>query len=125
MIKTISFRALLGLGIATLLSQTVLANNGLTQAETNTMIKEDIASAQVMAEVCPSIIGKNAKFDHNIQHFIQLHLQEYPDKSMTYEKIQTDAEYQTVLHEAHQSAQETSKDEQKSVCDDITNHEVK
>lgn len=125
MIKTISFHGLLGLCIATLLSQTVLANNDLTQAETNTLIKEDIASAQVMAEVCPTIMGKNAKFDYNIQHFIQLHLQEYPDKSMTYEKIQADKEYQVVLHEAHQTAQETSKDEQKSVCDDIANHEVK
>lgn len=58
MIKLISFRSLLSLGVAALLSQAVLANEGLTPAEANTMVKEDIASAQVMIEVCPAIIGK-------------------------------------------------------------------
>ena len=62
MIKLISFRSLLSLGVAALLSQAVLADEGLTPAEANTMVKEDIASAQVMTEVCPAIIGKNANW---------------------------------------------------------------
>ncbi|TCB42277.1 hypothetical protein E0H83_12200 [Acinetobacter terrestris] len=124
MIKMISFRGFLGLGFATLLSQAVLADEGLTQAEANTIVKEDLASAQVMAEVCPAIVGKNAKFDHNIHQLIQSYLQDYSDKSMTYDKIQADTEYKAVLDEARQAAKETSKDEQKSVCDDVVNYEA-
>ncbi|MFD1439527.1 MCR_0457 family protein [Acinetobacter terrae] len=124
MITTISFRSFLGLGFAALLSQAVLADEGLTQAEANTIIKEDIASTQVMAEVCPAIVGKNAKFDHNIHQLIQSYLQDYSDKSMTYDKIQADTEYKSVLDEARQAAKETSKDEQKSVCDDVVNYDA-
>ena len=124
MIKLISFRSLLSLGVAALLSQAVLADEGLTPAEANTMVKEDIASAQVMIEVCPAIIGKNAKFDHNTHQLIQSYLQNYSDKSMTYDKIQSDAEYKSILNEARQAAKETSKDEQKSVCDDVVNYEA-
>ena len=124
MIKMISFRSFLGLGFAALLSQAVLADEGLTQAEANTIVKEDLASAQVMAEVCPAIVGKNAKFDHNIHQLIQSYLQDSSDKSMTYDKIQADTEYKSVLDEARQAAKETSKDEQKSVCDDVVNYEA-
>ena len=124
MITTISFRSFLGLGFAALLSQAVLADEGLTQAEANTIIKEDIASTQVMAEVCPAIVGKNAKFDHNIHQLIKSYLQDYSDKSMTYDKIQADTEYKSVLDEARQAAKETSKDEQKSVCDDVVNYDA-
>ena len=104
MIKTISLRGFLGLGFAALLSQAVLADESLTQAEANTLIKEDIASTQVMAEVCPAILGKNAKFNHNIQQLIQTYLQDYSDKSMTYDKIQADSEYKSILDEARQAA---------------------
>ena len=124
MIKLISFRSLLSLGIAALLSQAVLANEDLTPAEADTMAKEDIASAQVMIEVCPAIINKNAKFDHNTHQLIQSYLQNYSDKSMTYDKIQSDTEYKSILNEARQAAKETSKDEQKSVCDDVVNYEA-
>ncbi|MGA9697537.1 MULTISPECIES: MCR_0457 family protein [Acinetobacter] len=124
MIKTISLRGFLGLGLAALLSQAVLADESLTQAEANTLIKEDIASTQVMAEVCPAILGKNAKFNHNIQQLIQTYLQDYSDKSMTYDKIQADSEYKSVLDEARQAAKETSKDEQKTVCNEVVNYEA-
>ena len=124
MIKMISFRSFLGLGFAALLSQAVLADESLTQAEANTLIKEDIASTQVMAEVCPAILGKNAKFNHNIQQLIQTYLQDYSDKSMTYDKIQADSEYKSILDEARQAAKETSKDEQKTVCNEVVNYEA-
>ena len=124
MIKLISFRSLLSLGVAALLSQAVLANEGLTPAEADTMAKEDIASAQVMIEVCPAIIGKNAKFDHNTHQLIQSYLQNYSDKSMNFDKIQSDTEYKSILNEAREAAKETSKDEQKSVCDDVVNYEA-
>ena len=124
MIKTISFRSLLGLGFAAVFSQAVIADEGLTQAEANTIVKEDVASAQVMAEVCPAVIGKNAKFDGNIKLLVQSYLADYSDKSMTYESIQSDSEYKAVLSEARETAKETTADEQKSVCDDVLNYQA-
>jgi len=43
MIKTIALRGILGLGLAALLSQAVIADDGFTQDEANTIVKEDIA----------------------------------------------------------------------------------
>jgi hypothetical protein len=123
MIKTISFRSLLSLGFAAVFSQAVMADEGLTQAEANTIVKEDIASAQVMTEVCPGVIGQNAKFDGNIKVLIQSYLADFSDKSMTYEKLQSDSEYKSVLNEARQTAKETSADEQKSVCGDVLGYQ--
>lgn len=124
MIKTIALRGILGLGLAVLLSQAVIADDGFTQDEANTIVKEDIASAQVMAEVCPALIGKNAKFDANITTLTQSYLADYSDKSMTLAKLQADSEYKSVLEEARQAAKETDKSEQKSVCDDVLNYEA-
>jgi uncharacterized protein YpmS len=124
MITTLSFRRLLGLSLAAVLSQAVIADEGLTPAEANTIIKEDIASTQVMAEVCPAIIGKNAKFDSNIQTLIKSYLADYSEKSMTYEKLQADTEYKSFLEESRTAAKESSKEEQKSVCDDVLNYEA-
>ncbi len=56
MIKTISISWHIGFRLwLLLLSQAVIANDDFTQDEANTIVKEDIASAQVMAEVCPAI----------------------------------------------------------------------
>lgn len=124
MIKTISFRSLLGLGFAAVFSQAVIADEGLTQAEANTIVKEDIASAQVMAELCPAAVGKSAKFDGNINTLIQGYLADYSDKSMTYEKIQSDSEYKSLLNEAREAAKEASSSEQKEVCDDVLSYQA-
>ena len=122
MIKTISFRGLVVLATAVLLSPAVLANSVLSPAEANTIIKEDSASIQVMAEMCPAIIGKNAKFDQNIQKLIQAALQDHADKSLNYDQLQTDTEYKSVLNEARADAKDTPKDEQKLVCADVLDY---
>lgn len=124
MTKTISFRGVLGLSFAMLFSPAIMANEDLTPAEINTIVKEDIASAQIMAEMCPATIGKNSKFDANIKTLVQSYLADYADKSMTYEKIQSDSEYKLLLDEARQVAKETPKDEQQSVCNDVLNYQA-
>ncbi len=124
MIKMISFRSLMGLGLAVFLSQAVLADDSLSIAEADAMIKEDLASTQVLIEVCPTLNGKNAKFDQNIQKIIESHLESHSSKSMTFDKIQKDSEYQSFLNEARQAAKETTQDEQKSVCKDVINYEA-
>ena len=123
MITTLSFRRLLGLSLAAVLSQAVIADEGLTPAEANTIIKEDIASTQVMAEVCPAVIGKNAKLDANVKLLTQMYLKDYTG-SMTLDQLQADPEYKSILQETRKAAQETSKEEQQAVCMDVVEYQA-
>ncbi|HJF27936.1 hypothetical protein OC498_04655 [Acinetobacter bohemicus] len=106
-----------------LFSHSVLATTDLTTEESNTIIKEDIAAAQVMAEVCPAIIGKNATFDSVIQQLIQTYLGEYSVKGMTYSALQADSEYKSLLKEARDGAKQSSQEEQQTVCQEILDHQ--
>ncbi|MDV2468043.1 hypothetical protein QR674_03500 [Acinetobacter chinensis] len=119
---TTFFRSLSGFIFAAVLTQAVSASEGLSQEEANTIAKEDIAAAQIMNEVCPAVTGNSAKIATNVKSLIDSYLKEYSDKSMTYEKLQNDTEYKAILQEARKDAQDTSKDEQKSVCDDVLNY---
>ena len=110
------------LSLAVSVSPSVMASE-LTVDENNTIVKEDIASAQVMAEVCPAMIGQNAKLDSIIQTLIQSYLADYSDKGMSYQKLQADSEYKSLLEEARQGAKQTSTDEQKTVCEEILDYQ--
>lgn len=93
-------------------------------AEVDLTIKEDLASVQVLTEVCPGIVGKNAKFEQNTQQLIKQYLSDYSDKSMTYDKIQQDKAYQSALQEARQEAKQTAKDEHQAVCNDLITQQI-
>ena len=122
MIKKFSLFSALTLSLAAFISPSVMAND-LTAEENNTIVKEDIASAQVMAEVCPAIIGQNAKLNSTIEQLIQSYLAEYSDKSMSYAQLQADNEYKSILEEARLGAKQTSDDEQKTVCNEVLNYQ--
>ncbi|HEX5382650.1 MAG TPA: hypothetical protein VFW61_10535 [Acinetobacter sp.] len=123
MIKTLSFRSVLGFGLAVLFTQTVNANDGLSQEEANSILKEDIASTQIMAEVCPAVIGKNAKLDANVKLLTQMYLKDYSG-SITIDQLQSDPEYKSILQETRKAAQETSQEEQQAVCMDVVEYQA-
>lgn len=122
MIKKFSLFSALTLSLAAFISPSVMAND-LTVEENNTIVKEDIASAQVMAEVCPAIIAQNPKFNSTVEQLIQSYLADYSDKGMSYQKLQADSEYKSLLEEARQGAKQTSSDEQKTVCEEMLNYQ--
>ncbi len=105
------------------LSQMAFANEALSQAERNALVKEDIAGTQVLSEVCPTLIGKNATFEQNIQKLIQTNLKAYSGQNMTFAALQNDAEYKSRLADAQQTLKETSTDEQKTVCEDVLSYQ--
>ena len=123
MIKTLSFRSVLGFGLAVLFTQAVNANDGLSPEEANSIVKEDIASTQIMAEVCPAVIGKNAKLDANVKLLTQMYLKDYTG-SMTLDQLQADPEYKSILQETRKAAQETSKEEHQAVCMDVVEYQA-
>lgn len=122
MIKKFPLFGALTLSLTVFISPSVLATD-LTVEENDTIVKEDIAAAQVMTEVCPAMIGQNAKLDSIIQTLIQSYLADYSDKGMSYQKLQADSEYKSLLEEARQGAKQTSTDEQKTVCEEILDYQ--
>lgn len=123
MIKTLSFHSVLGFGLAVLFTQAVNANDGLSPEEANSIVKEDIASTQIMAEVCPAVIGKNAKLDANVKLLTQMYLKDYSG-SITIDQLQSDPEYKSILQETRKAAQETSQEEQQAVCMDVVEYQA-
>jgi len=93
-------------------------------AEVDLTIQEDLASVQVLTEVCPGIVGQNAQLDQNAQKLISQYLTDYSDKSMTYQKLQADQQYQSVLQQARQEAKQITKDEHQAVCNDLIAQDI-
>ena len=117
------FVRLCAIGLTFLASSTTFAATADINEE-NTLIKDDIASAQVLTEMCPSLIGKNAKFDQNIKKMVSSSLSGYSDKSATFESLQKDTEYQSLLKDARIAAKEVDNAEQKTACEDILTSEA-
>ena len=118
-----NFIRVFGVSFALLAAPTVFADEAVSAAEADALIKDDIANAQVLIEMCPSIIGKNASFDQNIKKIVDSYLSNYSNKSTTLDSLQKDSEFQNLLTDARQAAKEVSQAEQKSVCEDVLNYE--
>lgn len=101
----------------------VFADETVSVKEADALIKDDIANAQVLIEMCPALIGKNAKFDQNIKKMVGTYLSNYSDKSASLESLQKDAEFKSLLKDAHEAAAEVDKVEQKAVCEEVLNFE--
>lgn len=101
----------------TLCTQSAFSETLSTQ-EADLIIKEDIAATQVLAEVCPALIGNNPILNSKIDGLTQSSLKEL-SKSTTLVQLQQDAEYQAAFKEAQTSAKEVEGDENKAVCNDI------
>lgn len=121
MTKISTLRNFFGLTLAVMLAQPTFAFEALTKEEADTVVKENIAAAQVMTEFCPALVNQGPKIESTIQSLIQTYLKDYSDKSMTYQKLQSDAEYQSILKEARTDANGSDPAEQKSVCEDVLN----
>lgn len=91
--------------------------------EADALIKDDIANAQVLIEMCPNLIGKNAKFDQNIKKMVDSYLGSYSDKSASLESLQKDDEFSSLLKDARQAATEVDKAEQQVACEEVLNFE--
>ncbi|OTG83575.1 MCR_0457 family protein [Acinetobacter sp. ANC 4648] len=91
----------------------------LTTAESDELIKEDVAATQVLATVCPKIMGKNAIFEKKAQQLSESYLKNMSVKNMTLAQLAQDTEYQAILAAAQADAIEVGQDEQKSVCGEM------
>ncbi|MEB6479434.1 MULTISPECIES: MCR_0457 family protein [Acinetobacter] len=118
-----NFLKVFGVSFTLFTAPVVFADEAVSVKEADALIKDDIANAQVLIEMCPALIGKNAKFDQNIKKMVGTYLSNYSDKSASLESLQKDAEFKSLLKDAHEAATEVDKTEQKAVCEEVLNFE--
>ncbi|WHR57533.1 MCR_0457 family protein [Acinetobacter haemolyticus] len=116
------FIRIIGVSFSLFTAQAIFAE-AISVQEADALIKDDIANAQVLIEMCPKMIGKNAKFDQNINQIIASYLEGYSNKSASLQSLQTDNDFKISLKEARAAAKEVDQAEQKSVCEDVLNFE--
>ncbi|MGN5765080.1 MCR_0457 family protein [Acinetobacter calcoaceticus] len=118
-----NFLKVFGVSFTLFTAPVVFADEAVSVKEADALIKDDIANAQVLIEMCPALIGKNTKFDQNIKKMVGIYLSNYSDKSASLESLQKDAEFKSLLKDAHEAAAEVDKVEQKAVCEEVLNFE--
>ena len=118
-----NFLKVFGVSFTLFTAPVIFADEAISVKEADALIKDDIANAQVLIEMCPALIGKNAKFDQNIKKMVGTYLSNYSDKSASLESLQKDAEFKSLLKDAHEAATEVDKAEQKAVCEEVLNFE--
>lgn len=91
----------------------------LSPAELDLLVKEDIATAQVLTEICPALIGENAKINLHVDQFTQTSLKSLSNPTTTLAQLKADAEYQAAYTEAKQTTTEYDKADQKQGCEEI------
>ena len=119
MTSSLSLRRLVAFGCALVLSPAVLAITGLSTEESDTIVKEDLAAAHVMFEICPAVIGTEVDLRAKLKEVTAPFLADLSDKTMTIEKLLADAEYQELLEQARLDAKETDEAERKEVCEQL------
>lgn len=64
-----NFIRFFGVTFTLVAASVAFADEAVSVKEADGLIKDDIANAQVLIEMCPNLIGKNAKFDQNIKRW--------------------------------------------------------
>ena len=116
---SLALKRFLAFGLSGILSVSVWASADFSAEEQDTVTKEDIAAAQVMLELCPTYLGDNKALKDKVHAIINEYVAELSDTSLTYDKLQKDAEYITVLAQAKLDTKEVSAEEQKENCQEI------
>ncbi len=68
----------------TLCTQAVFADEGISTQEADSLIKDDIASTQVLQKFALLFVGTNKKLETNTQKIIAMYLSGYSNKSITF-----------------------------------------
>ncbi|MHA3054133.1 hypothetical protein E0H77_04030 [Acinetobacter sp. ANC 4633] len=96
------------------------ANSDLTIEEQNSLTKGDLASLQVLSELCHQIIDKRPQFQQNMQRLIDQN-QRILSRSTSVQELPQDHEYQSLLAESKSNSQEMSQPELKAACEEVLN----
>ncbi|WP_111892693.1 MCR_0457 family protein [Acinetobacter sp. MB5] len=96
------------------------ANSDLTAEEQDSITKEDIASLEVLSELCNQVVGKNPQLQQNIQRLINQNQHTLSQPKLV-QGLAQDQEYQSLVAENKSNSKEMSQTELKAACEDVLN----
>ena len=83
---------------------------------------QELAAIYVLSEICPSLIGKDLKFNTAYENLAQAFLANEKDAvKMLYKRAKA-KDFQVALTEARNDANAASEDDNRQICDDVRNY---
>lgn len=105
----------------TFLSSTLVQANLISKAELDLVVKEDIAAAQVLNEICPALIKDATKIKQQVDSFTAESLKHLSQANLSFEQLKADPEYQNAFKEALAENNEYSQEEKQQGCNELIN----
>lgn len=133
--STQSMNTLFNLRTVSILLLSVACTTGVANAAKNTVdskvefknnlpiTQEEIATVNVLSEICPKILGKNPNFDAGYRRLLGDLLPDFQDPVTALRALQDDQEYQQKLNEARQQAKNAPVDDNREVCLDVVQYQ--
>ena len=105
----------------TFLSSTLVQANLISKAELDLVVKEDIAAAQVLNEICPALITDATKIKQQVDSFTAESLKHLSQANLSFEQLKADPKYQNAFKEALAENNEYSQEEKQQGCNELIN----
>lgn len=83
---------------------------------------QELAAIYVLSEICPSLIGKDLKFNTAYENLAQAFLANEKDAVKMLNKRAKAKDFQVALTEARNDANAASEDDNRQICDDVRNY---
>ncbi|MPW43170.1 MCR_0457 family protein [Acinetobacter guerrae] len=83
---------------------------------------QELAAIYVLSEVCPSLIGKDLKFNKAYENLVKAYLNNEPNAVEALNKRAKSKDFQPALKEARADAKKASDDDNRQICDDVRNY---
>ncbi|MFZ3194561.1 MAG: hypothetical protein WA154_15325 [Moraxellaceae bacterium] len=85
---------------------------------------EEIATVDVLGEICPKILGErmNRQFNQGYQHLVSSLLPNIPSPSVAIQSLRSDAEYSKLLDIARADTARYAVAENRAVCLDVLHY---
>ena len=84
--------------------------------------KEELAAIYVLSEICPSLIGKDLKFNKAYEKLVKAYLSNEDDAVDVLKKRVKSKDFKAALKEARNDAKNASDDDNRQICDDVRNY---
>ena len=83
---------------------------------------QELAAIYVLSEICPSLIGKDLKFNTAYENLAQAFLANEKDAVKMLNQRAKAKDFQVALTEARNDANAASEDDNRQICDDVRNY---
>ena len=84
--------------------------------------KEELAAIYVLSEICPSLIGKDLKFNKAYEKLVKAYSSNEDDAVDVLKKRVKSKDFKAALKEARSDAKAASDDDNRQICDDVRNY---